>query len=381
MNSKDIIELFSNYANKWSQQQNGGNSEISLILPGFEEYAVKAGFPIRTLYDAIQENEKVVSVGTTTLENTFDVPQQEYITLAADVEEWGAWKFTDVATSLGNHVVKVDMPHDMVIPALGDRRKVPIHLLNEEVRHSGLRTWSVKHPFELNPRTRVIATLQVKQKEIKRDFSVETDLSGYLGIITEHLVNKHHMSLHHIKRVLQCYHHPLVRITDSGVTLTSNGDFSALFSIEQMLHIKIESLDCPEMTEEYTIYNPETGKKLFRIKDINSTGPLQTQVGMVESQPHPQSGQSFRSSNNFNLDLGKVPYAYALKFEVSNQPADMYFTVMEDIRNGNDKVVFNGIGNGVIKPLESWIPWYNLYIGGPQHATSPFKVYIYALHD
>ncbi|MGH0945160.1 hypothetical protein ACQVTS_29235 [Bacillus mycoides] len=381
MSSKDIINLFNNYSNRWSQRENGGASEISLVLPGFEEYALKTRFPIRTTYDDIHEDLKIVPVATNTIENPYDVPQQEYINLAADVEEWGRWKFTDVATSVGNHVVKVDMPHDMVIPALGDRRKVPIHLLNEEAQHSGLRTWSVKHPFELNPRTRVIATLQVKQKEIKRDFSVENNLSGYLGVITEHLVNNHHMSLHHIKRVLQCYHHPLIRITDSGVTLTSNGDFSALFSIEQMIHIKIESLDCPEITEEYTIYNPETGKKLIRIKDINPTGPQKTLLTMVESEPKPQSGQSFRSSNNFNLDLAKVPYAYALQFEVSNQPANMHFSVAEDIRNGNDKVIFTGIGNGVIKPIEAGMKTNNLYIGGPQNATSVFKVYIYALHD
>ncbi|MGX5576448.1 hypothetical protein [Bacillus toyonensis] len=381
MSSKDIINVFNNYANKWSQRENGGISEISLVLPGFEEHALKTSFPIRTIYGDIHEDEKIVSLATTTIENPYDVEQEEYITLSSNVEEWGRWKFTDVATISGNHVIEVDMPQDIVIPPLGTGKKIPIRLLNEEVQQSGLRTWSVKHPFKLNPRTRVTATLQVKQKEIKRSFSVEQNLSGYLGVITEHLVDNSNISLHQIKRILKCHYHPLIRVTDNGVIIISKGDFSALITLEQMIQIKIEHLDCPEMHEEYLIYNPQTDKTIVIIKNP-ARGPQKRLVSVVSSAPKPLSGQSYRSSGNFAIENESLPYGtYALQWIVESiapQPANLHFGVAKDVSGGSDPKIWPTLYSGDTTGIQTS---RNFYIGGPQNATSEFQVYVYALYS
>ncbi|WP_257129830.1 hypothetical protein [Bacillus cereus] len=380
MSSKDIINTFSNYANNWSQRENGGMSEISLVLPGFEEHALKPGVPIRTFYGDIHEEEKIVSLTTTTIENLYDVEQEEYITLSSDVEEWGKWKFTDVATILGNHVVEVDLPDDLVIPPLGSMGKIPIRLLNEEVKHSGLRTWFVKHPFKLNPRTRVTATLQVRQKEIKRDFYVEQDLTGYLGVITEHLVDNSHMSLHQIKQILKCHHHPLIQVIDDGVTIKSKGIFSSLITLEAMIHIKIDHLDCPGMHEEYLIYNPQTGKITVLIKDT-TRGPQKKLVAVVSSSPRPLSGQSYRSSGNFAIEYESLPQGtYGLEWKVeavTPPPSNLNFGVAKDV-SGSDPKIWPTLYSGDITSVQTS---RNFYIGGPQNATTEFQVYVYALYQ
>lgn len=91
----------------------------------------------------------------------------------------------------------------------------------------------------------------------------------------------------------------------------------------------------------------------------------------MESEPKPQSGQSHRSSGNydfFTLKKGKK-LLWIL-------PPGVSINIKNDRSVISDNTVFSGIKNGDVKDIPSE---QNLYIADPKGATIPFEVIVRVL--
>ncbi|MBL0385134.1 DeoR family transcriptional regulator [Tumebacillus sp. ITR2] len=102
-------------------------------------------------------------------------------------------------------------------------------------------------------------------------------------------------------------------------------------------------------------------------------------VAAVTSSPHPQAGQSHRSSGNFSYQ-NLPPGTTSLLWEIDQSNPEwqsISFDVMQDVSGGSDPVIFNSLMSGNRTDLDG--SGRSLYIANPAHATESFTVQVYAL--
>lgn len=97
-------------------------------------------------------------------------------------------------------------------------------------------------------------------------------------------------------------------------------------------------------------------------------------ISSVKSSPHPKSGQSHRSSDNFVL---RKPPSGFIRFECSDNRAG--FKVYQD-KIGTDKVIYRYIANGSVMPFNG-DEGNKYYIADPCDANADFVVSVYEAED
>ncbi|MCR6789931.1 MULTISPECIES: hypothetical protein [Bacillus cereus group] len=290
-NFKDVTELFTDYANQWSRQNGGGKPEISLIVPGYEAYAVTSSDD-RTIYhhpkkkkreksrshhgcssenqeriyedtyetnlsfnhdpNLMEECEKEIELATETYENASCHEKKIKIQIGGNVENYGEWFVYEGATLSGKDLLSIDVfGHE---PVDIDQVPVSLHPGEIEVLKRPLEVDTYRS-YKIRPRSKVTATLKVKQKHFKQCFDVETDVSGYVAIIQKQKDCDVQTSFHHVAAILQRYYSPFIRINGDEVTLLCKGVFKGVKITDIYIHIQIESLDIPGLIEEYNIYD------------------------------------------------------------------------------------------------------------------------------
>lgn len=256
-NVTDLIELFGRYANQWSQQRGGGNSKLSFMLPGFEHLAFTS-FTKPVKYDEPTIlMPKDVAVSSNTYTNTGNQPLDITIGLMGILKNWLHLKVNEGTSEAGKRFLNIDLPND--IPSFLNEQLIPIGGALHESSH--MQSWEVNHPFTINPKFKVTATLMIKTKKVTRLFEIQRILSRYIAIHTSQAINGHLTSLHHVSRFLKDYFSPYIQVDGNKVTVTDKGKLQSLFGIEQYIHIQGKSLSNPNIKEDYNIYNPETSVK------------------------------------------------------------------------------------------------------------------------
>lgn len=260
MTIEDVIQKFSNYANVWSEQQGGGPSDISLTLPGYEQLGVTYTPAITTYKEMSGQSTKDVALCSQTFTNTSNAPQNEFIVLSGGLERWGSWQFTRGASFTGRGIFNIDKPSRPAFLNVDSDTEVPLKP-GETVKITATSSWDVNHPFMVKPRFQVTATLMVNQLQTTQPFEVEIDLSGYLGVITKNPINDNNISLHHVARILQRSYSPYIQVDGRQVKILHCGEFKAQYGTGRYIHIKAQSLDFPNLVEEFNIYPPLEGSQ------------------------------------------------------------------------------------------------------------------------
>ncbi|PER46166.1 hypothetical protein COL26_22900 [Bacillus thuringiensis] len=256
-NVTDLIELFGRYANQWSQQQGGGNSKLSFMLPGFEHLAFTSFTkPVKYNEPTINMPEDV-AVDSHTYTNKGNKKLDVTIELMGTLKNWLHLQVNEGTSEAGKRFLNIDLPND--IPSFLNEQLVPIGGALHESSH--MQSWEVNHPFTINPKFKVTATLMIKTKKVTRLFEMQRILSRYIAIHTSQAINGHLISLHHVSRILKDYLSPYIQVDGNKVTVTDKGKLQSLFGIEQYIRIQGKSLSNPNIKEDYNIYNPETSVK------------------------------------------------------------------------------------------------------------------------
>ncbi|MBF7150792.1 hypothetical protein [Bacillus toyonensis] len=256
-NVTDLIELFGRYANQWSQQRGGGNCKLSFMLPGFEQLAFTSFTKPIKYDDPTIHIPEDVAVASNTYTNTGNQPLDVTIGLIGTLKNWLHIKVNEGTSEAGKRFLNIDLPND--IPSFLNEQLIPIGVALHESSH--MQPWEVNHPFTINPRFKVTATLMIKTKKVTQLFEMQRILSRYIAIHTSQAINGHLTSLHHVSRMLKDYFSPYIQVDDNKVTVTDKGKLQSLFGIEQYIHIQGKSLSNPNIKEDYNIYNPETSVK------------------------------------------------------------------------------------------------------------------------
>ncbi len=258
----DVISLFGEYAQMWSNQQGGGHSRISLVLPGYESYALSRSKAETKYYPPTNQTETAVAISSNTYTNTGKHPKEICLTLEGETDNWAKFVASVGASAGGKRLLDIDMPTD--VPAfLVNQSAISLPLGDDTLTISERQTWAVNHPFTIRPRFKVKATLMVKKRNWKRCFDIKHTLSGYIGVITSQPINGKFMSLHHVARILERYDSPYFEVNGEKVTIFANGMLTASYALEPYIHIVAESLDIPGLVEEYDIYNPQTDQNVI----------------------------------------------------------------------------------------------------------------------
>ncbi|ANN35812.1 hypothetical protein A9498_31110 (plasmid) [Bacillus thuringiensis serovar coreanensis] len=257
-NITDVMALFSEYAHKWSQQRGGGSGRIALSLPGYESYAFSVSDDETMYYAPKEEEETTVDIASHTFTNTDKRSMDMCIELDGEVENSAQFMAPAGASEGGKRLLNITMPTD--IPSfLVNQPAISLPLGEDKVTISEKQPFVVNHPFTIRPRFKVTATLKAKQKQSTRCFDIKSVLSGYVGVLTSEPVNGQTMSLHHVARILERFYSPYIKADRDQVALFVNGVLTTLSAYEPYIHIVEESLDIPDLVEEYDIYNPQIG--------------------------------------------------------------------------------------------------------------------------
>ncbi|MES1054351.1 hypothetical protein FOA24_37255 [Bacillus thuringiensis] len=292
-NITDVMALFSEYANKWSQQRGGGWGRIALSVPGYESYAFSVSDDETMYYAPTEEEETTVEIASHTFTNPDKRPMDMCIALDGEVENSAQFMASAGASEGGKRLLHVAMPTD--IPSfLANQPAISLPLGEDKVTISEKQPFVVNHPFTIRPRFKVTATLKVKQKQLTRCFDIKSVLSGYVGVLTSEPINGQMMSLHHVARILEQYYSQYIEVDRDQVALFVNGVLTTLSAFEPTIHIVAESLDIPGVVEEYDIYNPQTGENIV---DLNPSFPS-AQVMQTGSNTTMKTG-AVTASNGF----------------------------------------------------------------------------------
>ncbi|PGG90765.1 hypothetical protein CON73_15280 [Bacillus toyonensis] len=250
----DIIDLFTRYANTWSEQRGGGNSRVSLILPGFEQLAF-SNFTHNTKYHPPTEQMiPDAKLDSHTYTNEGTEPIHINIELSGELQKLVELKATEGVSEAGKRLLGIDLSNEQP-PFLST---VPLPLGGDILSFSDMQPWGVKHPYTIEPGYKLKATLMVKQKKIHRLFEVQRTLSRYIGIYTSKPIRQHHLSLHHVSRIFKNHPIPNVEVNGRNVTATDKGTLQYQYGFEPYIHIHKQRINNPRVTEEFNIYNPQT---------------------------------------------------------------------------------------------------------------------------
>ncbi|MEB8648097.1 hypothetical protein P4G96_04080 [Bacillus cereus] len=283
MNFKDVTEIFTDYANQWSKQNGGGEVEISLILPGYEPYAVKSSTSITKYHSKKRKNKshchhstehkrhefeddfylsahhpikgkkREIILASETYLNTGCHEKKVKIDLEGKVKSSGEWKILDGATLSGNAPIFVNTDgHKQV--SIDQTNPLSLYIGKTE-KLEGLDFITTNRHFTIRPRFQITATLKAKEKHFTQLFDVETDLSGYVVILQKQKDGNVKKSFHHVGAILQRYYSPYIQVNESNVTLLSKGTFKATTLEDFYIHVKAQSIDIPDLMEEFNIYD------------------------------------------------------------------------------------------------------------------------------
>ncbi|PEJ82417.1 hypothetical protein COL52_32215, partial [Bacillus toyonensis] len=256
MDIQDVIELISDYANKWTEQQNGSHSEIRLIDSRFANNALKVE-AARTMYlEPTEQDMPDVKLDTQVFTNTSTQPKTVQFDMFGEYDTWQTWRIEGGATEAGNRRLDIE-------PLFrSEEVSSPLSLfLNDTLTLSGKTPFSVEgRDFTVRPRFKVTATLMAKPKTSTRAFDVKHDVTGYVELVTTLASGELQESLHNVGAIFQQYYSPYIEVNGGRVTFRDRGEYQSLDVNSIYIHIFAESLDIPGLTEEYNIYDGSGAK-------------------------------------------------------------------------------------------------------------------------
>ncbi|MCR6850465.1 hypothetical protein [Bacillus sp. IBL03825] len=270
MTTIDIVELFGNYANKWSEKQGGGENNISLILPNYEYYAVQDYFKNIEFSEPTSPVKTEIKLASETYSNTGTTPKEINIEMSGDVNYLGKWTLDNGASTFGKNLVDIFPSND---PINVDKSSFSLRV-GESTTRKNLVNWEFNYPHVIRPRFKITANLMVKMNVIKRTFKVARDLSGYVAVLLKKPNGSVQISFHHVAAILQRYYSPYFKIDGVDVTLFNNGSFEGTYFTEPYIHVVASSLDIPNLTEEYNLYFPNNSGMIIEEIPQQTDGDL-----------------------------------------------------------------------------------------------------------
>ncbi|MDG0949877.1 hypothetical protein [Bacillus paranthracis] len=242
-------DFLKEYIQWWIEKYNLTLIHSSYILPGRENHSLSSSIETVVYEEPIIQNVSELQVCSQEYINKESKPKEIQMELIEDLFNVIVWEVTEGINQMGKDTLIIDTPADSIV---GEDSNV-ILTTGEKRMQEYSRKWRIIRPFTLKPKTKTIATLVVKQKNIKRSFIVSRKLTGYIQIVTSNTQNEKQVSYHHIKAIAQKIFNPYVQIKESGVFMLNKGMYQTNLISDYYIHIEERLLQSLDIVREYKI--------------------------------------------------------------------------------------------------------------------------------